>query len=541
LPVESHKAGGESSFLERLNKGVGCERSLANKNLGLQDGSNRVYADYGPGTAAIAGQRTRLNKKTSQPAEQKLAQPEASGERDVVMVAETDEEADEKADASGSKESVVACDSKSLGPAADSVSPAVAEAAPLESEEKSVVAPHVSMADTLVDGGGEELVPVEWTDAQPHSDPYQCDMHMQIPELVAADAQPHSDPHQCDMDMPMPKPCCDDDSDGDDVMIMSVFQSAMMPPAVHIKKEVIDGNVSPLPWQPAPVTPAKLDQAERSQLAVESPLPWQPAPVTPAKLDQAESQLAVRSPSSGLKLNRLRGSGSSLQEKYPMITIVARYDQELAECGNALEAARERKRVLARLGRALEGAPPEVVERWSRDRHSHSGVENFLSEWTADSTWGSMLQKERLVQSQLHREQRRILWKSEKELVDAYGDEAAGIMEHKRKIKGLTRKNPNNPKSLVYGVFVDEILRAKDNLAESELKCDVEHEARDGAAVSALRALAASFAPTQDSILDAVEEEPLLELRDGTAVPPPQKPSPATAKKRKKSASTDGR
>ena len=62
-------------------------------------------------------------------------------------------------------------------------------------------------------------------------------------------------------------------------------------------------------------------------------------------------------------------------------------------------------------------------------------------------------------------EQRQKLWKTKAEIELMYGPEAPDVMEHKKRTKGMARKDPNCPKHLQYAVFVDE------NMARSPTEC----------------------------------------------------------------------
>ena len=62
-------------------------------------------------------------------------------------------------------------------------------------------------------------------------------------------------------------------------------------------------------------------------------------------------------------------------------------------------------------------------------------------------------------------EQRQKIWKTKAEIEVMYGPEAPDVMEHKKRTKGMSRKDPNCPKHLQYAVFVDE------NLARSPTEC----------------------------------------------------------------------
>ena len=236
------------------------------------------------------------------------------------------------------------------------------------------------------------------------------------------------------------------------------------------------------------------------------------------------------------RLIRLRSS--SCIEHGEMLMRISQYDQEFAISGTSIEALRERKRVLAHLNREISKAPAEVLQRWEVDRHTRSGLNQFMKEWQEDPTWGTMVQTERRRSSTLKRFDRQVSWRTEAQLRTDFGDEeATGMMSHKKKSKDQVRKNPNNPTTLQYAVIVDESLRRAEVAEDTEWEGKMDHTGSDLAVtgeIATMMALTENINTWDD---DEEEEEKKPETAGG---PPGKKPRATPTKKEPRAKDEDG-
>jgi hypothetical protein len=132
----------------------------------------------------------------------------------------------------------------------------------------------------------------------------------------------------------------------------------------------------------------------------------------------------------------------------------------------------ERKRDLAKLGRAMKAAPVEVTGRWLAERRDQQKANLFLAEWQKDPSWATMVLCLRKRQLQLKITRRRYLWKMEAQLVQMFGDaEFVQYLITKKSHTMESRPNPWTPEKeqwKQYKVYEDELEAVSQDIKEQE-------------------------------------------------------------------------
>ena len=225
----------------------------------------------------------------------------------------------------------------------------------------------------------------------------------------------------------------------------------------------------------------------------------------------------------GSRFRLAAGGPADLSE---LLLTVSVHDEKMLTRGSELEAARERKRLLEKLGRAVKSAPPDVVARWERERTTHGGIDEFLQDWKADPNWGLLLQKESKRTSNLTSQERLKRWKTKFELIVLFGEEEAkNMIAFKTKTKGMTRKDPNCPTQKQYALFVDEEKNKVETESLSKMDLNIDHTDVSPETAAHLAALTSRMSEIAAPWIDT-PEEPTDDKQDPGGVPTPEKRKP---------------
>ena len=443
-------------------------------------------------------------------------------------------------------------------PASDMHSPTVL------ASQSSTAADSMVDADTLIDrlsllGHAAEplnrstsLESESWPDAQPLQDVDQDFRDSDGKDLFGDDEDDDelmlstSDPYRC-----VTPPRIEDlTSEPDDDELVHHFRKAGVQNTEPVASSAVAGAV---PAEPVAAETAEHAHVPSSAAAASVVHAHVPSSAAAASVEHAhvlitaaEAAAAVEREQGPLPDDSMHGKdkrlirlrSSSCIEHGEMLMRISQYDQEFAISGTSIEARRERKRVLAHLNREIAKAPAEVLQRWEVDRHTHSGLNQFMKEWQQDPTWGTMVQTERRRNSTLKRFDRQVSWRTEAQLRADFGDEeATGMMSHKKKSKDQVRKNPNNPTTLQYAVIVDESLRRAEVAEDTEWEATMDHTGSDLAVageIANMMALTENINTWDD---DEEEEEKKPETAGG---PPEKKPRATPTKKEPRAKDEDG-